>query len=408
MKRANDMLSQRASDMVSQGRRSMDILAQASRFVDDDSQIRNSLTTRGNYADPMGSQFESINKAKLDGMFGVEFGERVHSDAAVIPTEDGTLMAPFEPTAPEFAFSQYLKMALPKTRVVCGIVGVTEFLGHEKEKCLAVYETYKKDIGLRYGEMAALNRKNGSSGVDGSEEVCQSVVECAARRIITLMIRKSAGGRYVLQLTAADIDMVEKVVKEWNQEAAELPTLEGLFGMSLGMRIEPTENEEMFANGSGVQLFTPSEPFLDFELYAIKFLPKSRVVFEITAVHTCKTRFAASEIFTKATRQIENMFKQKTTDITANFNTTGPDEIGEQRIKAAMIAFPNTWRFLFIEQVKDVDCDVCRVRVTAHDRRLFSILESEVKALDAADASGLGAPGADGKTEKGIAHKESE
>lgn len=361
-------------------------------------------TTRENYATLLDHNIEkavkSVKKAKLDGMFGVEFGGRVPSDVAVIPSGDGTWLVPFEPAAPELAFSGYYKIVLPKTRVVCGIAAATEFSETEKEKCLATYETYKKNIGQSYGEMATLNRKPGSYGANGSEQVCQSIVECAAKRIITLEIVKSVGGGCMLRLCALDISMTENLFEESKQAAAELPSLDGLFGMKLGMRIEPTEKEEMLAEGYGVQLFTPDEPFLDFELYAIKFLPKSRKAYEIVAVHSCETRFAASESFESACRQMENMFKQKMTDITAYFNTTGPDEDGEQRLKAVMITFPNSLRFLLIEQVRNIDDGAFRVRITAHDKKLFDTLESEVKAMEASDVSGFATLDADGKAAK--------
>ena len=114
-----------------------------------DWQIRDLETTREDHATPLAHFLESMhmaakskNKAALDGMFGVEFGERISSDAAVFPSGDGTWLAPFEPKSPEFAFSYYFKIVLPKSRVVCGIGAATEFSETEKKKCLETYETY--------------------------------------------------------------------------------------------------------------------------------------------------------------------------------------------------------------------------------------------------------------------------
>ena len=352
-------------------------------------QICNSVTTRGDYATPLdlclesaskSIKFKSKNRTRLDGMFGVKFGERVPSDVATLTDgTEGTLMLYFSPESPELEFSQYCKTMLPQTRVVCGIQGISIFSEDERGRCLEIYEKYKKDIGRRYGDMATLRRKPGRSKTDGSEEVSQSIVECEDKRIITLQVRKSVDGGYLLRLIALDMNVMERLSEERKQVLSDTLPLEGLFGRKLGVHVDETEDEVKCEDGSVTQSFEPSEKFLDFESYAIHFLPKSRKACMIVAVHSCTTMDEATACFTRACRKMEETFKQKLFDNTATFDTLHPDADGEQMLKSAVLTFPNGLRLLAIQALKNVNDNSIFVRVVALDQEVINALQSEVE-----------------------------
>lgn len=323
----------------------------------------------------------ATKKAKLDGMFGVKFGECIPSDVAVSTDATGLLMAFFEPESPDFTFDQYFKYMLPESRVVCGIAGSASFSVNEKEKCLEKYERYKNEIGRRYGEMTTLRKKIGPSQF-GTEEISQCIVECEGERFINLAVEKTIDGRYQLRLIVMDSAMYKKASAEIAQAASERIPLEGLFGRKLGARTEASVDEVRFADGSILQIFEPEERFLDFETYYLTLLPQSRTIFGIQAVHPCSNESEASECFISAIRQLEKTFKQNMIDITASCDTAHPDENGEQTLRAAMLAFPRTVRFITVQSVKKVNEGTLFVRVNALDQKLAATLQSEVLQVE--------------------------
>ena len=326
---------------------------------------------------------------KLEGMFGVKFGERVPSDVATLTGTDGTLVAFFEPKSPELTFIQYCKVLLPLSRVVCGIQGVTNFPDDEKDKCFETYEKYKEELGRRYGEMTTLRKKMGLSEIDGSEEVCQSIVECDGRRFINLAVQKNIDGKYQLRLVAMDTAMHEKASAEIAQAVAERIPLDGLFGRKLGERVGTSSDETRLPDGSIIQIFEPKERFLDFETYCMILLPQSRTIYGITAVHSCAKESEASECFASTVRHLEKTFKQTIMDVTANFDTAHPDENGEQTLQAAAIVFPNV-RLISVQLTKNVNEGIHFVRVIAIDQKIANTLQTEVLQAE---------KGGDGETE---------
>lgn len=338
----------------------------------------------------------ATEKAKLDGMFGVKFGERIPSDVAVSTDATGLLMAFFEPESPDFTFDQYVKYMLPKSRVVCGIAAF--FRANEKEKCREKYEQYKNEIGRRYGEMTTLRKKIGPSQF-GTEEISQCIVECEGERFINLAVEKTIDGRYQLRLIVMDSAMYQKASAEIAQAASERIPLEGLFGRKLGARAEVSVNEVRSADGSILQPFEPEERFLDFDTYCLELLPQSRTICGFFAIHPCANESEASECFISAIRQLEKTFNQKMMDMTASCDTTHPDEDGEQTLRTAMLAFPRTVRIIIVQLVKNVNEGTLFVRVNALDQKLAATLQSEVLQVEESD-------GEEEKTETTSPHNE--
>ena len=350
-----------------------------------DRHIRTALSASKAYGtlnDPSALKLLGATKrAKLDGMFGVKFGECIPSDVAVSTDATGLLMAFFEPESPDFTFDQYFKYMLPESRVVCGIAGSASFSVNEKEKCLEKYERYKNEIGRRYGEMTTLRKKIGPSQF-GTEEISQCIVECEGERFINLAVEKTIDGRYQLRLIVMDSAMYKKASAEIAQAASERIPLEGLFGRKLGARTEASVDEVRFADGSILQIFEPEERFLDFETYYLTLLPQSRTICGIFAIHPCANESETSECFTSTVRQLEKTFKQNMIDITASCDTAHPDENGEQTLRAAMLAFPRTVRFITVQSVKKVNEGTLFVRVNALDQKLAATLQSEVLQVE--------------------------
>ena len=330
--------------------------------------------------------------SRLDGLFGYKFGDRLPSNIATIPSGDGTLLAPIDPKKPEFAFQEYFVCVVPQTRVIVGFAAADTFADDEIESCKKAFARSKRVIEDRFGRKL-VKLPSAKKELIHSQSVIQEYgLELADKRWVMLQIVKNNPGNYILRFIALNMNTAEGVVEHYMQEVKSLPPLDGLFGKRLGAQIPISDGETVLANGLSLQIFEPDKKFLDFSLYALQILPRSRKVCGILAVKDFEDRFSATECYTKVCRLLEMKFGQKLTDASSNFDSTKPDGDGEQMIKCAVLVFPSSLRFIEVHCFKDVDEKVFRVRILANDQALVSALESEKKAKDRdSDAKALDA-----------------
>jgi hypothetical protein len=321
----------------------------------------------------------SSQVVRLDGLFGVKFGDRIPSDATVIPSGDGTLMSPLDPTEPELVFQGYFAMLIPQTRVVVGLVGVDEYADNEHAKCNAAFAKCKKAIEARF-EKKMKSLPPTDSGVGDSLTVLENcALELADNRFLFLQTLKGNSGGYIFRFIAMDPKAAREAVEQHQRTVKSVPPLDGLFGRSLGVKAAVSEDEETMAGGMRVQTFVPDKKFLDFTCYGLQILPQSRKVSGIFAWNDYEERYQATECFTKVCQLVERKFGLKFTDVSSNFDSTQPDEDGEQMLKCAVMSFPNSLRFVEVHCFRDVDDNVFRIRISAYDQSLLDALESENK-----------------------------
>lgn len=326
------------------------------------------------------SSFEDRFGTRLNGLFGAKFGDRVPSSAPVIPSGDGTLLTPLDPKRPEFSFQGYFAYILPQTRAIVGFCGADVFSGNEEDKCNEAYARKRKAIEDRFNKKMRTFPPS-KSGVGNSMSVlCNCGVELPGPLWAMLQVTKDISGEYSLRFIALDIKACRGAVEDSRERAKNLPPLNSLFGRTLGETVAVSENEMTLANGMCIQVFEPEKKFLDFETYVVHVLPKSRKISAIVAVNNFKDRFDASECFTKVCQLLEIKFGQKLTDTSGQFDASKPDEDGELTIKAFVMSFPESSRFIEVDLLKDVDENVFRIRISASDLLLAGALESEKRS----------------------------
>ncbi len=315
-----------------------------------------------------------------NGFFGAKFGERVPASAPVVPSGDGTLLTPLDPKQPEFSFQEYYAYILPQTRAIVGFCGADVFNGDEEDKCNEAYARKRKVIEARYNKKM-ITLPPVKSGVGDSMSVLRNCgVNLPGGRLVALQVTKDISGDYTLRFIALDIKACRGTVEDSRERAKTLPPLNGLFGRRLGETVAVSDEEVTLANGMCIQAFEPEKKFLDFEIYVLHVLPKSRKINAIVAVNNFKDRFDANECFTKVCQLLEIKFGQKLTDASSQFDASKPDEDGELMIKACVMSFPGSSRFIEVDFLKDVDENVFRVRISASDLLLAGALESEMRS----------------------------
>lgn len=316
-----------------------------------------------------------------DGFFGLKFGERIASDKPTIPSPEGTLLYQIEPKDPDFHFESYWALLLPRTRSVCGFSATSDFSNEEKEKCQMVYQLHSQKILTRFGKIKDVAVSESPTGSDLDKVLRTRVVVLKDQVIVILYEIKLGSGGYREMLSVLDVKRSKLVVEEAKAQANAIAPLTGLFGKKFGEVCRKGEDEVSIANGAVVQVFEPEKRFLDFKTYAVQCLPKSRKVFAITAICDFEDRSEAIKCYADVSRLLEKKFGLKFADATTNFKTDRPDEDGEQMMRAAAMAFPNSKRYIEIHCLKDVDDDVFRVRFSAEDLQLMELIDSESKTL---------------------------
>ena len=332
-------------------------------------------------------------RAGIDGLFGAKFGDRLSASAAVIPSGDGTVLSPLDPKEPEFVFQEYFASAFPQTRVIVGFIGVDIFEDDELDKCNAAYNRCKAAIEKRFGKKMG-NFPTPESNLVSSQTVLKNCgAELAGSRFFMLQAIKNDSGGYILRFIALDLKATKEVVAQYQQVAKSQPQLDGLFGRKLGARAPASNDEVALAGGMRIQQFEPEKRFLDFSVYGITILPQSRKICGVFAVSDFEDRFSATECFSRACSLLEKKFGQQMTDASANFDSTKPDDDGEQIFKCSAMCFMKSLRFIEVHCLKDVDDDVFRVRISAYDQSLRDALESEKRrtGVESADKDALDA-----------------
>ena len=332
--------------------------------------------------------------------FGVELGERMPSDVSTASLPNGMLMAELEPERPEFAFQEYGALLHPKTRIVIGILGGSVFEAGERDKCDKAYARCKKMLEARFGkemesvplkDMAQIARsKTGELLLD--PRGCR--VKLGWGRGAILFTGKTDDGGHALSLLALNAGEAKAIVEKNEELAKSIPPLEGLFGRKLGEKVSPSRDEDTTEEGACIQDFNPKRRFLGFREYWVCFLPRSRKVFQIGATRDFDERLPATECFAEVCRLLEKKFKQEMEDASSDIDRTKPDEDGMLTIRLARMTFPNTWRSLEVECMKDVEEGTYTVRFIAVDEQLQDALEKEKKRTSAekdSDAKALDA-----------------
>jgi len=331
--------------------------------------------------------------------FGVELGERMPSDVSTASSPYGMLMAELEPERPEFAFQEYGALLHPKTRIVIAIFGVSAFEAGERDKCDKAYARCKKMLEARFGkEMESVPSKDLAQFARSKAGMLLSDprgcgVKLGRGRCAILVTGKTDDGGHVLSFSVSNAGEAEAVVAKNEELAKSIPPLEGLFGRKFGEKVSPSRDEET-EEGACIQDFSPERRFLGFRDYWVCILPRSRRVFLIGADRVFDERLSATECFAEVCRLLEKKFKQEMEDASSDIDRTKPDENGMLTIRLARMTFPNAWRSLGVECVKDVEEGTYTVRIMAVDEQLQGALEKEKKRTSAekdSDAKALDA-----------------
>ncbi|MBO7687614.1 MAG: hypothetical protein J6V72_14575 [Kiritimatiellae bacterium] len=329
------------------------------------------------------SSLPDTHNPRLDELFGYKFGDRMPENAPVSPSGDGTLLATIKPKHPEFPFQQYFAYLLPQTHVIVGFAAADTFQDDEFTQCHAAYARCKKAIETRFGKKMKSFPPPQDGLADQQVDLLRCNVEFADKKVMVLHVFKNNPGGYNLRLIALDKEAIQESMEGMKQIVDSPPAPEGLFGQKLAVRA-PVSADEMVLAGICVQSFEPEKKFLDFDVYLLQILPRSRKIFRIMAGKEFEDRFSAIECHAKVCRLLEKKFGQKMTDVTSNFDSTKPDAGGQQVIKCAVIAFSNPKREIMARCFWNVDDDdkIFRVQVVASDILLVNALESEIKSAN--------------------------
>ncbi|MBR0197371.1 MAG: hypothetical protein IJQ34_04495 [Kiritimatiellae bacterium] len=315
--------------------------------------------------------------AKLTGLFGVKFGDRMPSDKASIPSPDGTLLVVLEPKTPEFEFENYFACIHAQTRSVLGMCGINTYERDRLSTCNAAYSRTKRLIERRLGIYL---EETGpvESGVGDAQVVVKSCATILSENIVVgLQTLKDQGGNLSLRFIALDLKGSQETLQKSEETAKNVSPLNGLFGRTLGQVARVSSDEIALSGGICLQAFVPDKKFLDFDTYAVHILPKSRKICAIVAVCDFKERFSATECYEKSCKLLEKKFGLTMSDLSASFNSSTPDEDGEIMLKCAAMSFPNSLRYVEVDCFKDVDDNVFRVRISASDEALVGLQETE-------------------------------
>ena len=307
---------------------------------------------------------------RLEGLFGVKFGESMPSNAVVMPRGDGTLCAVLTPKNPEFAFQKYHAMLNSETRVVIGFIGEDIFDDAEQVKCNEAYDRSKREIEARF-KKTMKDLPPTMSGISNSANVLNVCgVMLPGEKGVLLLNVKTDGGNCILNLIALDMNAANETEAWHRQHVKSVRPLEGLFGRKLGDQIPLSKDEKLLANGLHYLAFEPEKKFLDFDIYGVYVLPKNRKTSQIAAEKSFAESLQASECFASACQLLEREFGVKAMDVTSNFDKTVPDRDGELVVKAAVMAFPDSSRFIEVCCVQVAGENGFRVRVVAYDAML--------------------------------------
>ena len=308
---------------------------------------------------------------RLEGLFGVKFGESMPSNAVVIPICNGMFITNLKPMEPEFTFQEYQATLNSETRVVIGFMCMDRFGDDELAKCNEAYERSKRAVKARLKKtMKEFPPVDPGAGYP-SLILRNCEVTLPGNEKVWLQIAKMKIGGYQLRFTVYDMNLAKGTLDRLRNILNTIPPLEGFLGRKFGELVPLSKEGKPMVNGRLFLAFEPEEKFLDFEYYEIHFLPKSRKTSAVVAVKKFTGSSQANECFTRVCQYLEEMFGLMAMDVTSNYDTTKPNEkSGDQVVKVAGLVFPGSTRLIEVQCMKVVRENIFHVRVLASDNEL--------------------------------------
>ena len=308
---------------------------------------------------------------RLEGLFGVKFGESMPPNAVVIPICGSMFITNLKPMEPEFTFQEYNAMLNSETRAVIGFMCSDRFGDDELAKCNEAYERSKRAVKARLKK----NMKEFPPVDTGAGTPLLTLRNCEVtlpgNEKVWLEIAKMKIGGYVLRFIAFDMNLAKGPLDRLRSLENTIPPLEGFLGRKFGELVPLSKEGKPMVNGRLFLAFEPEEKFLDFEYYEIHFLPKSRKTSAVVAMKKFTESSQANECFTRVCQYLEEMFGLMAMDVTSNYDTTKPNEkSGDQVVKVAGLVFPGSTRLIEVQCMKVVRENIFHVRVLASDNEL--------------------------------------
>lgn len=182
---------------------------------------------------------------------------------------------------------------------------------------------------------------------------------------------------------------VQKDVKQ--HQKLKVPKFEGIFGRVLGEEVPISNNEMTLPNGMRLLQYEPEKKFLDFDIYVVHVLPKSRKTSHIIAYKNFEDSTAANECFINVCQLLEKKFDHKMRDLTSLINNTGD---GTRIIKATSMNFPFStslievdWKVENGKYVILIDAmDLSLMNLAEKEKNVFEKEQKEKRSSEALDA----------------------
>ena len=308
---------------------------------------------------------------RLEGLFGVKFGESMPSNAVVIPICNGMFITNLKPMEPEFTFQEYQATLNSETRVVIGFMCMDRFGDDELAKCNEAYERSKRAVKARLKKTMKEFPPVDPGAGSPSLILRNCEVTLPGNEKVWLQIAKMKIGGYQLRFTVYDMNLAKGTLDRLRNILNTIPPLEGFLGRKFGELVPLSKEGKPMVNGRHFLGFEPEEKFLDFEYYEIHFLPKSRKTSAVVAIKKFSEISQANECFTSVCQCLEKMFGLMAMDVTSNYDTTKPNEkSGDQVVKVAGLVFPGSTRLIEVQCMKVVRENIFHVRVLASDNNL--------------------------------------
>lgn len=326
-----------------------------------------------------GSSFGS--EPVINELFGVRLGERLSDKEEVASNDEGMLNSGFEPHLPTFQFETYIKTALPKTRTVVMVQGITAF-GDKLQSAIQFYDLHAKKLKAKYS--SAINIPGLPKKSDGEVSLRQLGVLGKSQNFLYLELAKLLPSEeYVVRMHLLDLQTVERL-KNKISEASSVK-FEGIFGVKFGERELDTTTK--LPNGIRFAAFTPKSTFCGFTEYVKASLPKSKRICRVVAVRECENSMEAVAGYERVADLLSRKYGRKLVEMAGGESATKPDADGELVIKQGHIAFSGN-RHLLLTYYKDTEDDSHNLRIIAEDSNLAEQLDKEIKDLRKAEDDG--------------------
>lgn len=320
---------------------------------------------------------------RLDELFGVKLGERIPEGARSSSSSvsfEGMVLAELKPVDPLLPFEDFAMVAVPKTRTVAVVLGMSTF--DSKAHAEEAFNSYLGKLQRHYRRVFRIvDLREKSSAVHpiaGMEMIKVAVLMGKDERALLLKYAKSldkGSPVVILQLTDLNAtqtveDKFKKMTKAYNVK------LPGIFGVEFGEELDP-EFKETTIDGALYAAFKPKKKFLKFREYTKFALPKTHRVFQITAEKEFDQKADALACYDKVHDLLEMRYKCSILDLTGG-EIGEVNEDGDVLIQDGTIPFAEN-RTLEVSCWKTED-GLFKVVIEVEDERLSELLPGEVRA----------------------------